>query len=130
MTKTILTYGTYDTLHFGHIQLLRRAKELYPNSRLIVALSTDEFNKIKGKESYHNFEERKQMLQSIRYVDLIIEEDDWDQKINDVKAHSVDVFVMGDDWEGKFDFLKDFCEVVYLPRTPNISSTIIKGSIS
>ena len=130
MTKNILTYGSFDTLHFGHIQLLRRAKELYPDSRLIVALSTDEFNKKKDKDSYHNFEERKQILQSIKYVDLIIEENDWEQKINDVKLHNIDTFVMGDDWKGKFDFLRDYCEVVYLSRTPNISSTIIKGFIT
>ena len=119
--KRVITYGTYDLLHWGHIRLLKRAKEL--GDYLIVALSTDEFNAIKGKKAYHNYEERKMMLEAIRYVDLVIPENNWDQKINDIKEYHADIFVMGDDWEGKFDELKEYCEVVYLPRTEGISTT-------
>ena len=122
--KKVITYGTYALLHQGHVNLLRRAKEL--GDYLIVALSTDEFNAIKGKKAYHNYETRKQMLEAIRYVDLVIPENDWEQKIDDVKTYKADIFVMGDDWEGKFDFLKDYCEVVYLPRTPDVCSTETK----
>ena len=127
--KRILTYGTYDLLHYGHIRLLKRAKEL--GDYLIVALSTDEFNAIKGKKAYHNYETRKKMLEAIRYVDLVIPENDWEQKIDDVKNYYVDVTVMGDDWEGneKFEALKDYCEVVYLPRTEGISTTKIKKEL-
>ena len=113
--RKVLTYGTFDVLHYGHINLLRRAKEL--GDYLIVAVSTDEFNALKNKTSYYSFECRKLMLEAIRYVDLVIPEYSWDQKISDVKRHAVDTFVMGDDWKGKFDFLKDYCQVVYLPRT-------------
>lgn len=123
--KTILTYGTYDLLHWGHINLLKRAKSL--GDYLIVGLSTDEFNSLKHKTSYHKFEERKLILNSIKYVDKIIPEKKWEQKIEDVKKFDVDIFVMGDDWKGKFDFLKDYCEVVYLPRTDGISSSKIKS---
>ena len=129
MTKTILTYGTFDTLHFGHIELLRRAKDLNPDARLIVGLSTDEFNDEKGKLSYHNFTQRRQMLEAVKYIDIIIKEKSWDQKVEDVKKYKADIFVMGDDWKGKFDFLSDYCEVVYLPRTPDISSSAIKKAI-
>ena len=122
--KRVLTYGTFDLLHYGHIRLLKRAKEL--GDYLIVALSTDEFNEIKGKKAYHNYETRKKMLEAIRYVDLVIPENNWEQKIDDVKTYKADIFVMGDDWEGKFDFLKDYCEVVYLPRTPDVCSTDTK----
>ena len=110
--RRVITYGTYDLLHYGHIELLRRAREM--GDYLIVALSTDEFNQIKNKKSYYDFEQRKMMLESIRYVDLVIPEDGWGQKETDVDRYDVDVFVMGHDWEGKFDFLKDKCEVVYL----------------
>ena len=120
--KKVITYGTFDLLHYGHINLLRRAKAL--GDYLVVALSTDEFNwNMKGKKSYFTYEERKAMLEAIRYVDLVVPEDNWEQKNTDVEKYDVDVFVMGDDWEGKFDFLKDKCEVVYLPRTPEISTT-------
>ncbi len=123
--KRVITYGTYDLLHYGHIELLRRAKAL--GDYLIVALSTDEFNlKEKHKESYFTYEDRKRMVEAIRYVDLVIPEESWEQKSRDVDTFMVDVFVMGDDWEGKFDFLKDKCEVVYLSRTPEISTTQIK----
>ena len=125
--RRILTYGTFDLLHYGHIRLLKRAKQL--GDYLVVALSTDEFNAIKNKKAYHNYETRKKMLEAIRYVDLVIPEVSWDQKISDVKEYHVDTFVMGDDWKGKFDFLKDYCEVVYLPRTPEISTTQIKKDL-
>ena len=120
--QRVITYGTFDLLHYGHINLLRRAKEL--GDYLIVALSTDEFNLEKGKKSYFSFEKRKQLLESIRYVDLVIPETSWDQKINDVHEFRVNTFVMGDDWLGKFDFLEnEGVEVVYLPRTPEISTS-------
>ena len=124
----VITQGTYDLLHYGHINLLRRAKEL--GDYLIVALSTDEFNLEKGKKSYFSFEKRKQLLESIRYVDLVIPETSWDQKINDVHEFRVNTFVMGDDWLGKFDFLEnEGVEVVYLPRTPEISTSQIKQDL-
>ncbi len=123
--KTIITYGTFDLLHYGHINLLKRAKML--GDHLIVALSTDEFNsKEKNKISCFSFEHRKELLESIRYVDLVIPEENWEQKISDIKKYNVDIFVIGDDWEGKFDYLKEYCNVVYLPRTPEISTTCIK----
>ena len=126
--RKVITYGTFDLLHYGHIQLLRRAKER--GDYLIVALSTDEFNwKSKHKKCYFSYEQRKMLLESIRYVDLVIPEENWEQKISDVKEFKVDTFVMGNDWEGKFDFLKDYCEVVYLPRTPEISTTQIKKDL-
>lgn len=125
--KKVITYGTFDLLHTGHINILRRAKAL--GDYLIVAVSTDEFNMLKHKEAYHSFEERKQILEAIKYVDEVIGEDNWDQKISDVKKHNIDVFVMGNDWEGEFDFLKEQCEVVYLPRTSGISTTKIKDEL-
>ena len=126
--KKVITYGTFDLLHYGHINLLRRAKQ--EGDYLIVALSTDEFNwNMKHKKSYFTYEQRKSLLEAIRYVDLVIPEEDWDQKISDVQEFRVDTFVMGDDWEGKFDFLKPYCEVKYLPRTPEISSTQIKQEL-
>lgn len=126
--QRVITYGTFDLLHYGHINLLRRAKEL--GDYLIVALSTDDFNLEKGKKSYFSFEKRKQLLESIRYVDLVIPETSWDQKINDVHEFRVNTFVMGDDWLGKFDFLEnEGVEVVYLPRTPEISTSQIKQDL-
>lgn len=122
--KRVVTYGSFDLFHFGHIELLRRAKNL--GDYLIVGLSSDDFNTIKGKESFYGYEQRKIFLQSCRYVDLVIQEQCWEQKIDDVIKLQVDIFVMGDDWAGKFDFLKSYCEVVYLPRTPNISTSFIK----
>ena len=123
--KKVITYGTFDLLHYGHVNLLQRAKAL--GDYLIVALSTDEFNwNEKQKKCYFNYEERKRLLEAIRYVDLVIPEESWDQKISDVKEYQIDTFVIGDDWKGKFDFLKDYCEVVYLPRTPDVSSTMTK----
>ncbi len=126
--KKVITYGTFDLLHYGHINLLKRAKEY--GDYLIVALSTDEFNwNSKQKKCYFTYEERKKMLEAIRYVDLVIPEECWEQKVSDVKEFRVNTFVMGNDWEGKFDFLKDSCEVVYLPRTPEISTTQIKKDL-
>lgn len=127
--KRVLTYGTFDLLHYGHIRLLKRAKAL--GDYLIVALSTEEFNEIKGKKTYHNYETRKEMLEAIRYVDLVIPEENWEQKINDVEEYKVDVVVMGGDWAGsdKFEYLKDYCEVVYLDRTEGISTTKIKKDL-
>jgi glycerol-3-phosphate cytidylyltransferase len=125
--KKVITYGTFDLLHWGHINLLKRAKDL--GDHLTVAISSDEFNAIKSKKSYHSFENRKLILESIRYVDEVIAENDWEQKISDVVSNDIDIFVMGDDWEGEFDFLKDYCEVVYLPRTVGISTTKIKKDL-
>ena len=126
--KRVITYGTFDLLHYGHINLLKRAREL--GDYLIVALSTDEFNRdSKHKVSYFSYEERKRLLEAIRYVDLVIPEESWDQKARDVCEYHVDTFVMGDDWAGKFDFLAPECEVVYLPRTPEISTTKLKQDL-
>ncbi|NLD11298.1 MAG: glycerol-3-phosphate cytidylyltransferase, partial [Clostridiales bacterium] len=123
-----ITYGTFDLLHYGHVNLLQRAKAL--GDYLIVAVSTDEFNMdSKNKKSYFTYAERKHLVEAIRYVDLVIPEKSWDQKISDIKEYKIDTFVIGDDWEGKFDFLKDYCNVVYLPRTPEISTTQIKESL-
>ena len=125
--KVVLTYGTFDLLHYGHINLLKRAKK--EGDYLIVGLSTDEFNELKGKKSYFKFEHRKQLLEAIRYVDLVIEENTWEQKIQDIEKFNVDVFVMGDDWKGTFDYLNTKCEVKYLERTPEISTTMIKKTV-
>ncbi len=127
--KRILTYGTFDLLHYGHIRILKRAKEL--GDYLVVALSTDEFNAIKGKKAYHSYETRKKMLEAIRYVDLVIPENEWEQKLQDVKDYKIDVVVMGDDWAGsdKFDYLKEYCEIAYLERTPGISTSQIKNDL-
>lgn len=125
--KKVITYGTYDLLHHGHINLLLRARAL--GDHLTVALSSDEFNAGKGKACFHPYEDRLSVLSSIRYVDEVIPEVTWDQKVEDVKRLSIDVFVMGDDWAGKFDFLAPHCEVVYLPRTPGISTTHIKTTL-
>ena len=125
--KKVITYGTFDMLQYGHINLLRRARAL--GDYLIVALSSDSFNAIKNKQSFFHYEHRRQMLEAIRYVDLIIPENDWEQKREDIIKHNVNIFVMGNDWEGKFDFLKDICEVVYLERTPEISTTRIKNHL-
>jgi len=127
--KRILTYGTFDLLHYGHIRLLRRAKAL--GDYLIVALSTDEFNAGKGKAAFHDYETRKKMLEAIRYVDLVIPENSWEQKEQDVKDYHVDVVVMGGDWAGsdRFEYLREFCDVQYLDRTPGISTTQIKEEL-
>lgn len=126
--KKVITYGTFDLLHYGHINLLKRAKAL--GDYLIVALSTDEFNwSEKQKKCYFAYEERKNLLEAIRYVDLVIPEQCWKQKISDVKEFKINTFVMGDDWQGEFDFLKDICEVCYLARTPEVSTSQIKKDL-
>ena len=126
--RRVITYGTFDLLHYGHINLLRRAKE--QGDYLIVALSTDEFNwNEKRKKSYFSYEDRKRMLEAIRYVDLVIPEESWDQKVTDVDKYHVDVFVMGDDWKGKFDFLKDKCEFFNDTPTTEIYTTKIKTDL-
>lgn len=127
--KRVITYGTFDLLHYGHINLLRRARAL--GDYLVVVLSTDEFNwNEKQKKCYFSYEERKVLLESIRYVDLVIPEESWAQKREDISLYHIDVFVMGDDWKGKFDFLSDLCEVEYLARTPEISTTQIKRDLT
>lgn len=126
--KRVITYGTFDLLHYGHINLLKRAKNL--GDYLIVVLSTDEFNLYqKQKKCYFPYNKRKELLEAIRYVDLVIEEKCWEQKKTDIDKYEVDIFVMGDDWKGKFDYLKEKCEVVYLPRTPDVSTTQIKEDL-
>lgn len=125
--KRILTYGTFDLIHEGHINLLKRAKEL--GDYLIVGVSTDEFNALKNKTAYHPYETRKAILIALRYVDEVIPEQNWEQKVNDILKYDIDIFVMGDDWKGKFNFLKKYCEIVYLPRTQGISSTKIKEDL-
>lgn len=128
--KRIITYGTFDLLHYGHINLLKRAKSL--GDYLIVAISTDEFNwSEKRKKCYFTYEERKKLIEAIRYVDLVIPENSWEQKKIDIQKYNADIFVIGDDWKGKFDFLKEEgCEVIYLSRTPEISTTKIKKELS
>ena len=126
--KRVITYGTFDLLHYGHIQLLRRARAL--GDYLIVGLSTDEFNRDgKQKRCYFSYEERRQLREAIRYVDLVIPERCWEQKRQDILNYKVDIFVIGDDWKGRFDDLRDCCEVVYLPRTPEISTTKMKQDL-
>ena len=125
--KRVITYGTFDLFHIGHLNLLKRAKAL--GDYLIVAVSSDEFNLQKGKVCKIKDTDRMQIVEAIKYVDQVIPETSWDQKIEDVKKYDVVVFVMGDDWKGKFDFLKDYCEVVYLPRTEGISSTQLKEEL-
>lgn len=126
--KRIITYGTFDLLHYGHINLLRRAKQ--QGDYLIVALSTDEFNwNSKQKTCYFNYEKRKELLEAVRFVDLVIPEENWQQKIDDIRLYQADTFVMGDDWKGEFDFLKEHCEVIYLERTKEISTTQIKADM-
>lgn len=125
--KKVITYGTFDLLHKGHIHLLRRAKEL--GDYLIVALSTDEFNARKGKKAYYDYEHRKIVVEAVRYVDEVIPEVSWEQKVADVKKYDIDIFVMGDDWRGEFDYLRAHCDVVYLPRTTGISTTKIKEDL-
>ncbi len=128
--KKILTYGTFDLFHHGHVRILKRAKER--GDYLIVGLSTDEFNKIKGKKSYYSFAVRKEILEAIKYVDKVIPENNWDQKIDDVFKYNIDEVVMGDDWKGneKFEILKEYCNVVYLPRTEGISTFKTKYDLS
>ena len=123
--KTVLTYGTFDLLHYGHLEILKRASLL--GNKLIVGLSTDKFNEIKGKTCVLPYQKRKELIESLDYVDKVIPENNWDQKVTDIKDNDIDIFVMGDDWEGKFDELKVFCEVIYFPRTNGISSTKLRS---
>lgn len=125
--KTIITYGTFDLFHIGHLNLLKRIKEMC--DMLIVGVSTDEFNALKGKKSVIPYEERSQIVNAIKYVDKVIPENSWDQKFTDIDKYKIDAFVIGDDWKGKFDILKEKCEVIYLPRTPNISTTQLKNHL-
>jgi glycerol-3-phosphate cytidylyltransferase len=128
VSKTVITYGTYDMFHVGHLKLFRRLKEL--GDRLIVGVSTDEFNALKGKRTLIPYEQRAEIIASIRCVDLVIPEMSWEQKVDDIKKYNCDVFGIGNDWQGKFDFLKDHCEVVYLERTEGISTTELKRSLN
>ncbi len=125
--KRVLTYGTFDLFHTGHLNLLKRAKGF--GDYLIVGLSTDEFNRIKGKKTLIPFEERREIIKSICYVDEVIPEESWDQKEKDIKKLNIETFVMGDDWKGEFDYLKKLCEVIYVPRTKHISTTQIKENL-
>lgn len=122
--KIVLTYGTFDMFHVGHLRLLNRLKNL--GDKLIVAVSSDEFNEIKGKKTLIPYDQRALIVEHIKCVDMVIPEHNWEQKVSDIKKYDVDIFAMGNDWEGKFDFLKEHCEVVYLPRTENISTTQLK----
>jgi glycerol-3-phosphate cytidylyltransferase len=123
----VLTYGTFDLFHIGHLNLLKRAKNL--GDELIVGVSSDEFNEKKGKKSFMKYEDRAEIVKSIRYVNKVIKEESWEQKIDDIKKYGIDIFVIGDDWKGKFDFLNQYCRVVYLPRTKGISSTYLKEKL-
>ena len=127
MSKTVITYGTFDMFHIGHLKLLRRLKEM--GDRVIVAVSTDEFNALKGKKTLIPYDQRAAIVGAIDCVDLVIPEETWEQKLADVKKYEVDIFAIGNDWRGKFDFLEEFCEVVYLERTKNISTTDLKRSL-
>ncbi|ENZ0175026.1 glycerol-3-phosphate cytidylyltransferase [Providencia rettgeri] len=126
--KIVLTYGTFDLFHVGHLRLLKRLSEL--GDKLIVGISSDQFNELKGKKSFFSYEERAEIVSSCKYVDEVFPENDWEQKTADVIRFKADIFAMGDDWQGKFDFLSDYCEVVYLPRTEDISTTDIKRKLS
>ncbi len=127
MVKRVITYGTFDLFHIGHLKLLQRIKDL--GDELIVAVSTDEFNNVKGKKTIIPYEQRAEIVRNIKCVDKVIPENSWEQKISDIKKYNIDIFAMGDDWEGKFDFLKEYCEVIYLKRTEGISSTQLKNTL-
>ena len=128
MHKTIITYGTFDMFHIGHLRLLERLSQLA--ERVIVAVSTDAFNEQKGKKVLIPYEQRAAIVQAIEYVDLVIPEENWQQKSTDIATYNVDIFAMGDDWAGQFDFIKSQCEVVYLERTQDVSTTALKKSLS
>ena len=125
--KTVMTYGTFDMFHIGHLNILRRAKSY--GEKLIVAVSTDEFNREKGKKVLIPFEQRAEIVENIKCVDMVIPEKEWTQKVNDIKELNVDLLIMGDDWNQKFDYLKEYCDIIYLERTKNISSTQLKKSL-
>jgi len=126
--KTIITYGTFDMFHIGHLKLLQRLKGMA--DELIVAVSTDEFNTLKGKKVMISYANRAEIVENIKCVDMVIPEDNWEQKVSDIKKYNIDIFAMGDDWRGEFDFLKEHCEVVYLERTKDISTTQLKKSLT
>jgi glycerol-3-phosphate cytidylyltransferase len=126
--RVVLTYGTFDLFHVGHLNLLTRLRAL--GDRLVVGVSTDEFNRGKGKQTIIAYEDRAAIVSGLKVVDEVIPEEAWDQKVRDIETHNVDVFGMGHDWKGKFDDLQEHCEVVYLPRTEGISSTEIKQLLS
>ncbi|UYO00441.1 MAG: adenylyltransferase/cytidyltransferase family protein [Devosia sp.] len=125
--RVILTYGTFDLFHIGHVRLLERARAL--GDRLVVGLSTDEFNEAKGKKATYSYQDREEILRSVRFVSDVFPERTWEQKVQDIQRIAADVFVMGDDWAGKFDDLSQYCDVVYLSRTPDISSSIVRNSL-
>jgi len=125
--KKIITYGTFDLFHYGHLRLIKRAKAL--GYHLTVAVSTDEFNATKGKKCVYPYKHRAEIVEAIKYVDKVIPEKNWEQKILDIQNNNIDIFVIGNDWEGKFDFLKEYCEVIYLDRTNDISTTDVKNFI-
>jgi glycerol-3-phosphate cytidylyltransferase len=127
MMITVITYGTFDLFHIGHLRLLQRAKAL--GDRLIVAVSTDEFNEKKGKKALIPYEQRAEIVANIKCVDFVMPEESWEQKVDDIKKYNVDIFVMGEDWKGKFDYLNEFCKVVYIPRTEGISSTELRNML-
>lgn len=126
--KRVITYGTFDMFHIGHLKLLERLKDMA--DELIVAVSTDEFNAIKGKKTLIPYDQRVEIVANIKCVNKVIPEKDWEQKIDDIQKYNIDIFAIGNDWEGKFDFLKEYCEVVYLDRTENISTTALKKSLT
>ena len=126
--KTVLTYGTFDLFHVGHVRLLKRLSEM--GDKLVVGISSDKFNELKGKSSFSSYEERAEIVNSCQYVDEVFPEHDWEQKEKDILKVNADIFAMGDDWKGKFDHLSSFCEVIYLNRTESISTTDIKKSLS
>ncbi len=128
MKKTILTYGTFDMFHVGHLKLLQRLATL--GDELIVAVSSDKFNELKNKTVLIPYEQRAEIVANIKCVDKVIPEHNWEQKVDDIKKYNVDIFAMGNDWEGEFDFLKENCEVIYLERTKNISTTQLKKSLT
>ena len=128
MAGKIITYGTFDMFHIGHLRLLQRLKKL--GDELIVAVSTDEFNEQKGKTTLIPYEQRAEIVANIKCVDMVIPEHSWEQKVEDIKKYNIDIFAIGDDWQSKFDFLKKYCEVIYLPRTKDISTTKLKKSLT
>jgi len=125
--KTVITYGTFDLFHIGHLNLLKNLSTL--GDKLIVAISTDEFNELKGKTTVIPYKQRSEIVNAIQYVDMVIPECNWEQKPSDIKENNIDIFAIGDDWKGKFDFLTDICEVLYLPRTQGISSSELKKHV-
>ena len=126
--KKVITYGTFDLFHFGHLELLRRAKEL--GDHLVVAVSTDKFNVTKGEKCVYNYEHRSKIVAAIKYVDRVIPEKNWEQKRKDILSNKIQIFTIGDDWEGKFDELSDICKIVYIERTKGISTSNLKENLA